>query len=150
MAVVPDVATVKHHKMYFHFCSEQCRETFKTTPQLFASGAVEKHSPVIKQRNLRLAKTRDPDEVEVIEGYLLELMGVTEVHFQGTRLQITYDLLQVTQAGIEQLLIKLETALDNSWWQRLRRGWVHNAEQNELSNLVRGTGACCNQPPPRV
>lgn len=150
MATVSGVPSVEHHRMYFHFCSEQCRETFKATPQLYASGAVEKRTPVFKHRRLRLARACDPDEVMVIEAYLQEMMGVTEVHIQGDCLQITYDLLQVTQAHIEQLLNNLEVGLGNRWWQRLRRGWVHTAEKNELGNLTRGPGACCNRPPPRV
>jgi len=140
----------QYHKMYFHLCSEQCRETFATRPQRYANGAVEKRTAVIKHRNLRLAKAHSLDEVKVIEAYLLEMMGMTDAHIQGECLQISYDLLQVTQARIEQLLNKLEAGLDNSWWQRLRRGWIHNTEENELGNLRRGSGACCNRSPPGV
>lgn len=75
-------------------------------------------------------------------------MGVREVSFQGDRLQISYDLMQVTQAHIEQTLDELGVHLDNSWWHKARRGWAHNAEENELANLARGDGACCNRPPP--
>jgi len=148
MATVADVPSVEHHKMYFHFCSEQCRETFEATPQLYASGAVEKRTPVIKYRNLHLAEASTPEDMKVNEACLKEMMGVQEVHFQGDRLQISYDLMQITQAGIEQLLNELGVPLDNSWWQRARRGWTHNAEENELDNLARGDGACCNRSPP--
>lgn len=150
MRAEAEVSSVAYHKLVFHFCSEQCRETFEATPQLYASGVIEKRTPLLKTRKLRLAKQCDADEVKVLETYLLEMMGVTDAHIQGDYLQISYDMLQVTLVRIEQLLNKIEAGLDNSWWQRLRRGWVHNAEENELGNLARGTGACCNRSPPRV
>jgi len=148
MRVESALYKTQYHKMYFHFCSEQCRETFEATPQLYASGAVEKREPVLKYRVLRLASVRAPDEVKAIEAHLMEMMGVTKVQFQGDRLQISYDLLQVTQSRIEQALIELKVELDNGWWQRVRRGWVRDTENNELQNLARGTGACCNRAPP--
>ena len=132
----------QYHKMYFHFCSEQCRERFEATPQLYATGKVEKRTPLLKHRRLRLARLCSPGEVNAIEAKLRDMMGVTEVIVQGMQLSITYDLLLVDQSHIEQVL-----NLDNGWWQRLRRGWVHNAEKNELRNLVSGSRACCNWPP---
>lgn len=150
MKVVSTQYPMQYHKMYFHFCSEQCRERFEATPQLYSSGTAEQRTPLLKQRQLRLGKPCTPDEIKVIEVNLLALMGVTEVTIQGDRLQISYDLMQVTQLRIEQALNELAVMLDNGWWQRLRRGAVHNAEENELSNLASAPGACCNRPPPRV
>ena len=36
MKAKADVPSVEHHKMYFHFCSEQRRETFVATPASIA------------------------------------------------------------------------------------------------------------------
>lgn len=149
MRVTSAQYSTQYHKLYFRFCSEQCRERFEATPQLYSSGRVEQRTPLIKQRQLRLAKPCAPDEVKEIETHLLALMGVTGVTIQDDRLQISYDLMQVTQLRIEQALKELAVTLDNGWWQRLRRGGVRNAEENELSNLASGPRACCNQPPPR-
>ena len=140
----------QYHKMYFRFCSEQCHAMFEATPQLYASGTVEKRIPLLKTRKLRLARLCDAGEERLIEIYLLEMMGVATVYIQDDSLQVSYDLLQVTQARIEQRLNELEAYLDDNWWQRLRRGWIQNAEENELNNLARGSGACCNRPPPHV
>jgi YHS domain-containing protein len=138
----------QYHKMVFHFCSEQCLETFEAKPQLYVGMALEKRTPLLKRRKLRLARPCSPETKRVIEARLLELMGVTDVRIQDNLLEIEYDLFQVTLAGIEQVLNELNAGLDDGWWQRLRRGWLHNTEENELDNLSRGPGACCNRPPP--
>ncbi len=138
----------RYHKMYFHFCSEQCLETFEAMPQFYASGAAGKRTPVLKHRNLRLAGPCAPEELQVIVARLREMMGVTEVCVQGDRLQVSYDLLQVKLVRIEQRLNELKVALDAGWWQQVRRGWARNSEENELANLTRRVGACCNRPPP--
>lgn len=137
----------QYHKMYFHFCSEQCLETFAAMPQFYASGAVERRTPVLKHRSLRLAGRCAPEALQVIVARLREMMGVTEVYVQDDRLQISYDLLQVKLVRIEQRLNELEVPLDNGWWQQVRRGWTRNSEENELANLARRPGACCNRPP---
>lgn len=148
MRVESALYRTQYHKMYFHFCSEQCRETFEATPQLYASGTVEKREPVLKQRNLRLARALTADEAEAIEVHLMGLMGVTKVSIQGDSLQINYDLLQVAQARIEQELSALKVELANGCWQRVRRGWVRDTETNEIANRASGGGACCNRAPP--
>jgi len=139
---------MQYHKMLFHFCSEQCRETFTAKPQLYVGMAVEKRTPVLKRRKLHLARSCSPEAKKKIEARLLELMGVTEVNIQDDHLEICYDLFQVALSQIEQVLNELNVDLDSSWWQRLRRAWIRNAEENELDNLSRRPGACCNRPPP--
>jgi YHS domain-containing protein len=138
----------QYHKMVFHFCSEQCLETFEAKPQLYVSMAVEKRAPVLKRRKLRLARPCSPEAKKTVEARLLELMGVTDVHIQDDCIEVGYDLLQVTLVQIEQALSELNAQLDGGWWQRLRLGWLRNTEENELDNLSRGPGACCNRPPP--
>ncbi len=139
--------STQYHKMYFHFCSEQCRERFEATPQLYSSKRVEQREPLIRQRQLRLAKPCTVDGVNAIVTQLLMLMGVTEISVKDNRLQIRYDLMQVTQSRIEQSLSELGVMLDNSWWQRFQRGRVHIAEENELDNLASTDGSNYNRPP---
>ncbi len=140
--------TLEYHKMFFHFCSEQCRETFKDHPGLYTSKQVNDHVELIIRRRLRLAESLDPETSQAITEYLQALMGVKEIHLEGCSLLIRYDLLQLTLAKIECSLNEVDIELDNSWWQRLRRSWARNTEENELINLA--PGACCNRPPPRV
>jgi len=56
---------------------------------------------------------------------------------------------QATFAQIENALQDIGGVLDNTWWQRVRRGWTRYTEENELENLATPQGACCNHPPPR-
>lgn len=142
--------TLEYHKMIIHFCSEQCRETFKTHPGLYNSKQDKDRVEVIKRRRMRLSGPLDPEAVQAITEYLQALMGVKEIHLEGRSLLIRYDLLQLTLMQIERSLNEVDIELDNSWWQRLRRSWTHNTEKNELDNLASTPGTCCNRPPPHV
>jgi len=141
---------IEYHKMYFHFCSEQCRETFKDRPGLYIGKRAKEQNELIKLRLLRLAETLASETSSAVTECLQGLMGVKEIQLDGHSLSIRYDLLCVTLAQIERSLVELGVELDNSWWQQFRRGWMHNTEQNELDNLASTPGACCNRPPPRV
>lgn len=141
---------LKHQKMHFYFCSAQCRETFTANPALYSSKSGKVRDEIIKRRRLCLAGSYSSEEVQVIEGVLNPLMGIKEINLEGSSLFISYDLLQVTQARIEQTLNDVDIKMANSWWQRLRHGWIHNTEENELKNLSETQRACCNRPPPRV
>ena len=77
-------------------------------------------------------------------------MGLKESNAQHRQLVIRYDLLQLNLLQVERTLNEVDIQLDNSWWQKLWRGWVHETEQNELDNLAAGPVVCRNCPPPRV
>lgn len=150
MKIGTGLLTLEYHKIYFHFCSEQCRETFKIHPGLYSSKQDKDRVEVIKCRRLVLSGPLDPEAGQAITEYLQALMGVKEIHLEGCSLLIRYDLLQLTLMQIERSLNEVDIELDNSWWQRLRRSWTHNTEKNELDNLASTPGTCCNRPPPRV
>lgn len=147
MSVASAQYRAEYHKMHFHCCSQQCLERFTATPQLYASGVVSEREPLLKRRMLRLARTCTADEVRMMETELLEMMGVREAEVDGPWLRLEYDLWQISQAAIEKKLSASSPGLDGGMWQRLRRGLVHNAEENELANLAQRPGACCNRPP---
>ncbi len=66
---------------------------------------------------------------------------------EGERLHVSYDLLRVTEAQIEEALTEVGLQLDDSWRERLRRAWVHDTEEIELKNLTAKPSSCCNKPP---
>ncbi len=148
MPANPVVESVEYHKMFFHFCSEQCRETFLENPGLYASKPAAERQEILKRRTLHLAEPPDEEIATLLTSYLKELMGVKEVEVEGDRLHVSYDLLQVTEAQIEEALTEAGLQLDDSWRERLRRAWVHDTEEIELKNLTAKPGACCNKPPP--
>jgi len=144
-----DVQSVEHHKMYFHFCSEQCRETFVAHPSLYMIKAAGKEqSEIFKRRTMHLAEPLGKGGAELLSPYLTKLMGVKEVVIEGDKVRITYDLLQITEIQIEKVLAEVGVKLGGDWLERLRRGWVHDCEDNELDNLAAPPEPLPNRAPP--
>ena len=148
MATVPEVPTVEHHKMYFHFCSEQCRETFIAHPNLYSTKVGKERDEILKRRTMRLTEPLDKEVAELLVPYLTEMMGVREVTVEGEKVHITYDLLQVTEIKIEKALVEVGLQLGGGWLERLGRSWVHDSEEIELDNLAAPPTPCCNRAPP--
>jgi len=148
MAVEAEVATVEHHKMYFHFCSEQCREMFIAHPSLYSAKVGKERSEILKRRTMRLAEPLDHEVAELLVPHLLEMMGVKEVLIEDNKVHITYDLLQVTEMQIEKALVEVGIQLGGSWLERLCRGWVHDSEEIELDNLAAPPELLPNRAPP--
>jgi YHS domain-containing protein len=142
--------TMEYHKLFYHFCSAQCRETFQSRPGLYIGKQAQKIGEIIKHRRLHLAQPMDRQATDKLTQLLKGLMGVKEVHVQDRVLMVRYDLLQLNLAQLEAILAKSDITLARGWWQRLRRVWINNSEQNELDNLAAPAAACCSRPPPRV
>ena len=149
MQVHNDEYVTDYQKMRISFCSRQCYDSFNTHPRLYL-GQMERREPRLKHRILSLQHSPVPAKVTDIRECLQGVMGVREVDVEGVRLHITYDLLQVTQSTIEQVLLVAGIELHSGWLQRLNRGRVHYLEETELDNLGQGERACCNRPPPRA
>lgn len=140
--------SAEYHKMYFHFCSEQCRDTFQAHPALYSSKRAKAAGEIIKSRRLRLATSLDSQAAATVCAGLQQLMGLKDAQVDGRWLKLRYDLLQLTLLQIENALCRMDVSLDDGWWQRQRRSWAREAESNELDNLASSPAACCNRPPP--
>ena len=134
--------SAEYHKMFFHFCSQECLERFEATPQL-----AENHPPLIKQRHLLMAERYGAAKRKVVEDELMAMMGVSEVKIEELSIHITYNLLQINQLRIEQRLSGMGVSLDESLKQRFLRGLVHTSEENEIGNLASAPRACCSRYP---
>ena len=150
MTIENDDHSMEHHKSFYHFCSEQCRETFQSRPRLYIGKQVKETGEVIKRRRLQLSTAITPQATDNVLQQIKKLMGVKEIHLQDRCLIIRYDLLQLNLSQLEAVLVKMEIELDKGWWHKLTRAWINNSEQNELGNLAAPRGACCNRPPPRA
>ncbi len=148
MAALIDVPSVEHHKMKFYFCSEQCRETFVAHPNLYSAKTGKERSEIVKQRTMRLAEPLDRNVTDLLIPYLMEMMGVKSVVVDGNKINITYDLLQVTEMKIEKALVEIGLQLGDGWLERLCRSWIRGSEETKLDNLATAPAPCCNQPPP--
>ncbi len=148
MQTSPEVPSVEYHKMYFYFCSEQCRKNFLARPKLYSTKSGKERDEIIKRRTMHLSVSLDKEIATLIISYLTEMMGVRNVVADGDEIHITYDLLQVTEKQIEKALSEVGVQLGGGWLERLRRGWVHDSEETELENLAISATTCCNKPPP--
>ncbi|HFE36794.1 MAG TPA: YHS domain-containing protein [Gammaproteobacteria bacterium] len=136
MKADPELDSVEYYKIYFHFCSTQCRENFLAHPRLYQREAQKGRKEIIKQRTMHLAEPIGKAGAELLIPYLMKLMGVKNVIIEGDTVSITYDLLQVTEVQIEKALAEAGAELGGSWLAHFRRGWIHDSEENELDNLA--------------
>ena len=131
-----NIPSVTHNKMYFHFCSEQCRKTFSDHPTIYSSKAGKAQNEILKRRTMRLTTPLDREVSALLIPYLKEMMGVKMVTVEDDTINISYDLLQVTESQIEKALGEIGLQLGGSWLEQLRRAWVHDSEEIELDNLA--------------
>jgi len=131
-----DVPSLEYHKMYLHFCSEQCRETFIAHPSLYSVLPQKQRKEILKCRTMSLAKALTKKNAQFLINSLTDMMGVKDVIVDGDKLQINYDLLQTTRKQVENRLLEVGVTLGNNWVEHFRSAWVHNSEENELANLA--------------
>jgi len=139
----------EHLGVEYRFCSEQCRETFIARPQLYLAGNSPKKAgrTIVKRRMFSLDQPVTSDQAQRLTEALNQLMGVRNVRIENQKIAIIYDLLEVTAEQIERILEDTGSGLGSGWAKRLKRGWIHYTEENELDNLADAPGACCNKPP---
>lgn len=149
MESVAEIASVEHNKIYFRFCSEQCRETFVAHPRLYSAKTGKQRNTHVKRRTMHMAEPVETEISELLNSYLEEMMGVKEVVIKGEKIEIVYDLFQVTESQIEKALAEVGIQFGGGWLERLRRAWVHEREETELDNLASLPAPCCNSAPSR-
>ncbi|OGS97830.1 MAG: hypothetical protein A3F73_07135 [Gallionellales bacterium RIFCSPLOWO2_12_FULL_59_22] len=124
----------------YAFCSAQCRERFLATPRVYIGfpgnpAAAQEGKKSIKRRRLLLSAPLDAGQAEQAKCALLELMGVQEIVIEGGRIEIRYDLIQVTAEQIEEKLALIGADLGDDWIDRLKMAFIHNLEEIEISSL---------------
>jgi YHS domain-containing protein/copper chaperone CopZ len=141
--------TTEHLGVCYHFCSQQCLENFTTHPKMYLGIKSEKQKgkSVIKKRSFTLDRPIPESGVDALKAALSEMMGIRDVQVTGATVSVTYDLFEATATQIEQALEKAGAKLGSGWASRLKRGWIHYTEENELDNLASTDAACCNKPP---
>ncbi len=141
-----ETETLKHNQKTLHFCSRQCKETFTAHPTLYLGKADREED--IKRRTLHMAEPLDDETAKQLTSCLERLMGIKEVHVDGDKVRITYDLLQVTEKVIEKTLAEAKLPLSGSWLEKLHRAWIQGSEETELDNLAAKPAPRCHQTPP--
>jgi len=139
----------EHFGIIYHFCSEQCQQNFLAHPKLYVGmhSAKKKGQTIIKERKFRVGKALEAEQVEHIQSTLMDLMGIQRVDINGDRIDVVYDLLEVSVQHIQAVLEDIGVALGPTWAARLKLAWIEYVEENELDNLSLNAPACCNKPP---
>lgn len=140
MQVPPSSFPAEYAGSHYAFCSEQCKERFLANPHLYIGFPVHKAptqegKQVIKRRRLLLSAPLDPLQAEHVKQILLEMMGMREVCIEGEKMEIQYDLMQVTTEQIADKLILAGASLGGGWVDRLKLAFINFEEENEIGNL---------------
>jgi hypothetical protein len=101
---------------------------------------------IIKTRKIKLSHSAN-SLIEKVGQVLNELNGVKEFNYNRNNgnLTIRYDLETVMLKKIEEVLAEQGIQLDSTFFSKIKRGWNHYTEQNELDNLNMHP-TCCSDP----
>ena len=135
---------------HYAFCSAQCKERFLANPRLYIGfpgrkAPAQEGKQVIKCRRLLLSSPLDAMQSEQVKNALLEMMGILEICIEGDKLEIKYDLIQVTAEQIANKLGLIGANLGGGWIDRLKLAFINNLEEIEINSLeVEQKKKCCH------
>jgi YHS domain-containing protein len=135
---------------HYAFCSAQCKERFLANPRLYIGfpgrkAPAQEGKQVIKCRHLLLSVPLDVIQAEQVKNALHEMMGILEVCIEGNKLDIKYDLIQVTGEQIADKLALIGANLGRGWIDRLKLAFINNLEEIEINSLeVEKKKKCCH------
>jgi len=141
----PEQNVVEYQQMQFVFCSVQCKERFLANPYAYIGYPGHKapaplQRRILKRRHIRLEQPVSRELAEQLQESVDAMMGIEKINIEGDCIEITYDLLQATEAQIEAELTRVGAALEQGWREQLRRAWVHYTEETEVDNLEERPG----------
>ena len=125
---------------HYAFCSAQCKERFLASPHLYIGfpgrkAPAQEGKEVIKRHRFLLSAPLDAIQAEQVKHALLEMMGIHEVCIEGDKIEIQYDLMQVTAEQIVDKLALIGANLGGGWVDRLKLAFINNLEEIEISSL---------------
>lgn len=140
MEVASASFTTEYAGCHYVFCSSQCKERFLASPHLYIGfpgrpAPGEEGKEVIKRHRLLLSAPLDEMQAEQVKRTLLEMMGMHKVHIEGGKIEIQYDLMQVTAEQIADKLASIGAGLGEGWVDRLKMAFINNLEEIEISSL---------------
>ncbi len=140
MEVEADDISLDYQGRHYVFCSNQCLERFRSNPHLyigFPGVEAPRHAgvEVLKKRTLKLSEALPLEIQDQFIVCIEAMMGIHEIEIQGNRINIVYDLLQVTESQIEQTISEAGIVLGADLMEKVRRAFVHYLEESELDSL---------------
>lgn len=140
MEVTAESFPIKYEGIHYAFCSAQCMERFQANPHLYIGfpgkkSPAQKGANVIKQRSMVLTEPLDTVQSEQVKRKLLEMMGIISVCIDGNKLEIQYDLMQVTAEQIANKLVQIGAELGGGWIGGLKLAFINYLEEREIDSL---------------
>lgn len=85
------------------------------------------------------------ETAEELEGIIKEVKGVKSVEIDKEKGDafVEYDLSRCMEADIEEAMINAGVVLDDSFTEKLKRGYIHYVEENDQENLRYQPRSCC-------
>lgn len=149
MEVLATSFATEYAGSHYAFCSAQCRERFLANPHLYIGfpghkAPAQEGKKVIKRHRLLLSAPLDAIQAEQVKRALLEMMGIHEIGIEGDKMEIQYDLMQVTSEQIADKLASIGADLGGGWIDRLKLAFINNLEEIEISSLEVENKKCCH------
>ena len=146
MEVNSDDIYLDYQKIHYAFCSIQCLERFQLNPHLYIGypgSEAPKHAgiEVLKKRQLKLTEPLPQEVADQFIEYVEAMMGIHSIKINGNRIDITYDLLQVTESQIEKTITDVDVTRGNDMMEKIRRAFVHYMEETEVESLQARPGS---------
>lgn len=140
MMVGSDEISTDYQGCHYAFCSNQCLERFKSSPHLyigFPGSEAPGHAGVeiLKKRRLKLSESLTHETENRVIECLTSMMGIKQVEIEDDRITIIYDLMQATEAQIEQAICASNIVLGDDLMEKIRRAFVHNMEETEIESM---------------
>lgn len=130
----------EYEGVHYAFCSEQCRVRFLANPRLYIGlpghkAPAQQGKEVIKKRTLMLSESLDAVQSEQVKKALLSMMGIQTVRIEANKIEIQYDLMQVTTEQIADKLTLIGSDLGGGWVDRLKLVFINYQEECEIGSL---------------
>lgn len=101
----------------------------------------------LKHHHIKFKKAPGLGGTAEWEAKIKEIKGVSQVRIDAEKgdLFVEYDLLQCREEDIEKWMVEAGFVLDESFKEKVKRGWIHFTEENEQAELKHGgTAPCCD------
>ncbi|WP_230557049.1 hypothetical protein [Teredinibacter turnerae] len=125
----------------FNFCSQQCLDRFVAYPGLYCgnpkTGKSEKQKgrTELECHKIVFTKKIPDDQYKGVETQLKSMMGVVSIQQGDNHIIVTYDLLEVSLASIEDVVQRVLSDFNTTLLNTLHRTWVRYTEECELENM---------------
>lgn len=149
MQVTATSHACEYEGIQYAFCSEQCRERFLANPRLYIGlpghkAPAQQSQEVIKKRSLILSEPLNAVQSVQVKHALLSMMGIQTVRIEANKIEIQYDLMQVTTEQIADKLTLIGSYLGGGWVDRLKLAFINYQEECEIGNLEVCHDASCH------